>query len=851
MNITEGPLMRALLFHLGEGRHDRLLIIVHHLAIDGISWRILLEDIQELYLALAEGTAAQLPAKTRSFQDWAHGLADCAASGTFLNEAGFWISSAGAPTRGLPLDHDLNPAANIEASARTVTVSLTPEETRDLLQHVPAAYHTRINDALLAAVVEALWNWTGDDTFGLALEGHGREPIVRALDVSRTVGWFTAIFPVVLRRPDQPGVGALLTSVKEQLRRVPHHGIGFGVLAYLAEHPDARRLRSLTAPQLSFNYLGQFGQVLPRSSLFRRARESYGATHGPEGRRPYLLDIRSAVYDDSLQVDWIYSESAHRHETIARVASDFAESLRAIIHHCASPESGGYTPSDFPLATLGQQELDHVVAGRRDIENIYPLSALQAGMLFHALYSPESGAYCMQTRCTIRGPLHVDAFRDAWRQAVLRHPVLRTWVSSDHGGEGLQIVGRTASMGIDVHDWRDRAGAEREAALSGFLRKDRSRGFDLGTPPLCRLALFRTGDDCYECVWTYHHLILDGWSAYRVLNEVFACYGAFCAGRELPSFRRSPPYAEYIAWIQRQDLARSELFWRNALEGFGAPTRLPSDAGAGQSANVSIKGGEDHDALDLSLSATDADELRAFARRHRLTLNTVVQGAWALMLDVRDRSNDVLFGATVTGRPAELPDVESMVGPFINTVPVRVRIRSDQPLSEWLGALQEQQAARQMYEFTPLSRIREWIGTPDRRQLFESILVFENFPTDFSLDQQHSGLELSNVRSTISEQYPLVLVALPGRTLTLELKYQRSRLDAAAVTQMVRGLEAVLTAMTGRGDSTVEEIEEVRDRALGDARRRAHLERKESNAEKLRAMRSRTPGTSADADADA
>ncbi|MDY7077386.1 MAG: amino acid adenylation domain-containing protein [Chloroflexota bacterium] len=364
LNLTEGCLLRVASFDLGPRRAGRLLITAHHMAIDGVSWHVLLEDFQTLYIQLSRGEMVQLPPKTTSFRYWAQRLAEYAQSDAVRQELDHWLSLA--RHQPLPLPVDFNNGANTESSARSVTVSLSTEETQALLQQVPAAYRTEINDVLLTALAQAFARWTGSQAILVDLEGHGREDLFDDVDLSRTVGWFTSLFPVRLDLNDADGPGEGLMAVKEQLRQVPDRGLGYGLLRYLSQDEEVvRQMRELPQPQVGFNYLGQFGQTADESMFFGPATESTGPDRSPSGVRSHLLDINGGITGGRLRLEWTYSENLHHRATVERLAQDFAESLRALIAHCQSPDTGGLTPSDFKLAGLDQKKLDKVLAKLR------------------------------------------------------------------------------------------------------------------------------------------------------------------------------------------------------------------------------------------------------------------------------------------------------------------------------------------------------------------------------------------------------------------------------------------------------------------------------------------------------
>ncbi|MEH1899089.1 MAG: condensation domain-containing protein [Nostoc sp.] len=362
LNLANGPLMRVILFNLGNPP-GRLLIVIHHLAVDGISWRILLEDLSTAYKQLNSGNKIQLPAKTTSFKDWAIRLQDYAGSQGLHSELDYWLHSKLFAVTPLPLDYSAVASENTVGSSRIVSVSLSGKQTQALLQDVPGAYNTKINDVLLTALVQSFAGWTGDDSLLIELEGHGREDLFEDIDLSRTVGWFTSIFPVYLKLGGLHHPGEALKSVKEQLRRIPNRGIGYGILRYLS--PDTninKQLEGAIPAQVSFNYLGQFDQTHLAPLGWKFAQESSGSIHSPKGQRRHLLNVNGLVIEGKLQLEWQYSSAFHRQATVENLANNYVRTLEAIIDHCLSSEAGGYTPSDFPEVGLSQEALDELLA---------------------------------------------------------------------------------------------------------------------------------------------------------------------------------------------------------------------------------------------------------------------------------------------------------------------------------------------------------------------------------------------------------------------------------------------------------------------------------------------------------
>src|SRR6185295_138292 len=557
---------------LGGGEPDRLLIAVHHLAVDGVSWRVLLEDLRRACEQLEAGEGVRLSARTASLRRWAERLAAHARSAALREELPFWRSIGSRPWPPLPVDRPGAQDGGAAGSAVTVSFALAPEETRELLQEVPKAYRTRIDEVLLAALARALGGWTGDSAVLIDVEGHGREELAADLDVSRTVGWFTSFFPLALDLSGLRGPGELLRSVKEQVRRVPARGIGYSLLRFLSGDPEATAaLAALPRAQVSFNYLGQTGPALAADAPFAPAAESAGQPMDPAERRPYLLEVTGIVSDRSLRLSVRGSGQVHRRQTLEALAESFRQGLHALIGHCLSPGAGGYTPSDFPLLRIDPGELDLLLASVPDVEDAYPLSPMQEGMLFHSLLAPGSGVYVTQARYDLES-LDLGSFRSACEAVLARHAVLRTGFHAATGSRpSVQVVRRALPSPLRVDEGRGLPAGERASWLEALARSERQVGFELSRPPLVRLVLVRVSETGYHLVWTHHHLVIDGWSMPLLLGELLQLYGA-AVRREparLPGVR---PYRDYIAFLERRDRGRAEELWRRALAGFAAPT---------------------------------------------------------------------------------------------------------------------------------------------------------------------------------------------------------------------------------------------------------------------------------------
>ncbi|MGL6337661.1 MAG: condensation domain-containing protein, partial [Waterburya sp.] len=378
------------------------------------------------------------------------------------------------------------------------------------------------------------------------------------------------------------------------------------------------------------------------------------------------------------------------------------------------------------------------------IEDIYELTPIQKGILFHSLYDSETGLYLFQATFTLKTLLNIAAFKEAWQQVVQRHTIFRTGFYWEDVEQPLQVVYQQVTVPFEYHDWREID--RQQEQLNSFLKSDRAHKFDLAQPCPMRLTLFRLADDIYELVWTRHFIVADGWSAPLLLDEVVQIYQAICDQREL-SLSPSTPFRSYIDWLQRQNTSQAEQFWRKMLQGIKTPTPLNNLYGCDQRS-------PEYEDRQIALSPAMSSALDAFVKQNHLTLNSLIQGVWAILLSYYSSQQDVIYGCTVSGRPPGLKGVESIAGMLLNTLPVRVNVDPEQAILPWLKQLQKLLVEIRQYEYSPLVEVKTWSEIPPGLPLFESIVVFENLPEPESLREDKRELEITDFNTFYKINYP-------------------------------------------------------------------------------------------------
>ncbi|HXZ02934.1 MAG TPA: condensation domain-containing protein, partial [Stellaceae bacterium] len=803
LDPVHGPLWRAMWFDHGDSP-GRLLIAIHHLAVDAVSWRILIEDLIAAYEQ--GGEATPLPSRTTSFQSWAQLLAREAYAPATLVELAYWRSVC-AGTCALPRDHAAA-AANRIADSERLTLALDSDTTQRLLREAPRAYRAEINDMLLTALALAVARWQ-ETRYGLParelvidLEGHGREDIADAVDLSRSVGWFTTIFPVRLdlARLDAARAlggggeaGAALKRFKEMLRAVPRKGLGFGLLSQLNAE-TAPAFADFPQRQLLFNYLGQFDQT--NRGEWRLAEESPGAMASPSRRRTHLIEANALVKSGRLRVEWSWCRDIHDRASITALAEIFFAALRGLVAHCLTPGVGGHTPSDFPLARLRQEDLERLERDYPDLEAVYPLSPLQQGLLFHAAYDSNADPYRVQLCLDIEGALDQPSMRQAWQHLLDRHESLRVAVI-ERDGLPLQIVRHGLALPWREEDWSALGETAFQRRLTAFLDQDRAQGFDFASGPLLRVALLRRSASRWVMVLTNHHLVLDGWSLSVLLNELVTVYSQHEDGgpEVLPPPRA---YSDYLTWLAQQDTGVALAYWRQRLAGAAS---LPEilDRPPGRQQGMAER--------RLTLGEEMVAELRGFVRRHGLTLGTLIHAAWAVVLAQYTGQKDVVFGTTVAGRAGEIAGIERMVGLFINTLPLRVSVEADAVVIDWLKELHARQLDDQRHGYASLAEIQR---TADGADLFQTLVVVENYPLAAALvdgsGTDRTGFRLTAASALERTHYPLTLIALPRHSLEFRLSFDRARVEESGVVRLLGHLERALAFLSASPEARVSEL---------------------------------------------
>ncbi|WP_212003977.1 non-ribosomal peptide synthetase [Chitinophaga sp. HK235] len=791
-DIRDGNLFKVVHFRLKSG--DRLALIAHHLVVDGVSWRIMLEDLNVLYQQIQNGHPLALPRKTSSYKTWASSLKTVVEKEQrWEKERAYWenIIQQGAH-HGLPVRENAGEQHKLD---RTAGFSLEKEQTKKLLTRLHHTYNTDINDLLLTALVRALGQTLAVRKVSVQLEGHGREDLKNEVDVSRTVGWFTSVYPVIL----ETAGGSLekdLVLVKENLRTIPNKGIGYGMLKYLSGQglPEA-------PTQIVFNYLGDFGARnigAKADAVFEFSADYFGASSATVNEDDSLLQVSGITVDGVFTANIKYNAALFDVPVIEALAANYKEQLSALITTLENNHQRILTPSDLTYKGLSIEELH----GRNEagtLEDVYQLSPLQKGMYYHWLAAPDSATYFEQ----FFYKAHVTNFnRDnierAFNKLIQRHAVLRTRFDTSDAGELIQEV-HTITEG-DIAFLR---AADEDQVIEDIRQADIRKGFALDTPYPIRLRVIAFDADTYGFLWSFHHIIMDGWCMSILYKDFCKFLTAEEQGVTL-SFPDVAPYSRYVEWINNFNPDDSLAYWNNYLTDYNSRAEIPFKK---QQKATDIYGKE-----RFMIDGELFGKINDLTKSLNVTQNTFMQAVWGMLLSRYNNTKAVVFGAVVSGRPPELAGTEQMVGLFINTIPVRIQYsRKDTP-KDILLRVQEEGIAGSQHHYLNIVDIQEQSALG--KNLLHHVLVFENYPVkeivENDIHQTLSAYQIQSDSVSVFERTNFdfgISMAPADHFISVALNYNKALYDENDIKRVVSHFHRLIAAFAECTDQPVIELE--------------------------------------------
>ena len=804
-DYENGPLVRVGHFRLKGG--DRIGLIVHHLVIDGVSWRILLEDLLTLYTQLTNGVAQKLPLKTNSFQEWATKLNNFSNDEKLQSELSYWETICNLSTK-----HSIAKKAADKSEVvlnKEVNFRLDKDQTRSLLTSINSVYNTEVQDILLASLGLSIKKVFGIEKTILKMEGHGREEIINDIDISRTVGWFTSIYPFMLDTTGRIDLHETLIDVKESIRKIPNKGVGFGILKYLSNATENLEFK----PSVVFNYLGDFGNSVgnKEEAPFEFAAETVGENLAKENQDNELLNVNGMIVNGQLNISIDFSDVIFEAKQMETLCQSFQTIITKFINTLNAETKVYKTPSDLSYNLLSVEALGEINKKNKSesINDAYQLSPLQQGLYYHWITNPSNSLYCIQTayRVTAKG-IEVDNLKEAFHQLVNRHAALKTSFINVDEELILQVVGSSVDSNFTYKKLpKGLSPNEIDEALETYKIEDQNEGFDLETPSQIRLKIIEISEGDYTFIWSHHHIIMDGWCISILINDFYQLLNGIVGGYQV-ALEEPVPFANYIKWLDTIDTEDSISFWRDYLNEYSDTAVIPF-----KNKNESSET-YDLEIEKLEIDGTLNEQLKQFFNSNGITLNSFIQGAWGYLLSKYNDIDDVVFGAVVSGRPPHLNGVEDMVGLFINTIPVRVKVDKDDTPVDLFAKVHKHSIDSNNHHYLSLSVIQSLNDLG--RSLIEHILIFENYPVqevikeDIGRTNSDSGdndLSIESIDVFEQTNYDFNIAVTPtDASIEIEFRYNANCYDKKVIETIKQQFQQLIQNLIQNPNQALKDI---------------------------------------------
>ncbi|UAA39459.1 amino acid adenylation domain-containing protein [Paraneptunicella aestuarii] len=808
LDLENGPIMRWIWFDSKGNSSDQLAIIIHHLAVDGVSWRILLEDLNHLIGQQLTRKPLQLSDKRSSYRDWVNSLAAYKDSEQGQKDLGFWIEQS---QKAQGLDNALESKTWRNDDILDIRVQLSKSSTQKLLKHCHQAYGTDINDLLLTAVVLSYCQATGNDGLMLDLEGHGREQLDPAIDITKTLGWFTSIYPVIFQLSNPQDIGQSIKEIKSTLHEIPNKGVGFSVFRYINRHES---VQSIPEAQVVFNFLGDFQSIEKDSggNYFSLSEQATGDAISRQKEVNKPVKINGLVAFEQLSFTFKYPKE-WKEQPIGQWQTCFIEALEALIEHCCDAPRLGYTPDDFPLLSASLSQLDDLIPDLaqqwnvelNNIQDIYPLTPLQSGILFETLYAQtedNKGMYLTQSAIGINGRVDIQALRRAWQLVVNHYDALRMQIFTadvSNINTSLQMILRHVNAEIDEVNWSEKTDAELKSACEDWMQKSKRSGISFEQGALMRMTLF-SGQTSSCLLFEQHHIVMDGWAKGIVLSNLFKAYQALVQRQEY-QLPETAPFRAYVASLLNRDSDKDASYWKDYLCHYDEKTPLPM-------MNLKAEQREAKKAfetVDFYLSEDATKQLEQLIKTHRLTMNTVLQFIWALMLHLHSGNKVVTFGSVSSGRTGilDIKHSDQIVGLCINTTPTCIGFDANRSLLEQLKQMQIRESEKLNFETTSLVEIQQMLGNNSNEDFFQTLFVYENYPVERiaeadSLINSFNGDETPN--------YPLTIKGAAKDKLSISFTYDGYYYEKQTVVTLTEQFERLTLQLIASPDAAIKDL---------------------------------------------
>nr|WP_275106700.1 non-ribosomal peptide synthetase [Oceanipulchritudo coccoides] len=758
INLEKGELVRGAFFHSEDREENQLLLIINHIAVDWVSWKILLEDLQSL-LDISPGAPSALPPKTAPFRTWAKALADFSGSKAIQGEINFWKNQAYRRCPKIPLDSG-TPEDNLEGSEEILQLEFNQKETGQIIE-VASKLGVTVQAILYGGIIRSLGKWCSSSSILVDLEGHGREDCVQPLDTTRTVGWFTSQFPVVLNARNSSSDRVFFKGIQAELDDIPNRGVGFGILKYLARNDP--EISAVPDAEVTLNYLGRLETAVDKGPL-SVIKWSIGDDRKKESPRTAIIEVNAFLSADRLVANWSFSRNLHRKSTITKLADD----TRAFLSQATD--------------TILQQESGQLA---------YPLTNAQSTLLAHHLQKNSEDQGQIQLKLALTGVFKESLFREAWQHVVETFPVMRTTVHWEELSEPVQFVHQKVEWDVSIVDCMNCSDEETASQLASITEKEVATPLQLATAPTFRLSILRASETSTWLLWTCHHIILDGWSSALILRRMVKAYNQLLSG-VAPERVESAPFKDYCEWLFSRSHTRARMFWRSQFKGMKNSPLV--------SATLQLEADTDNQPrerhrVSLRMESLEQGGLEKVAGECRITPFAVLLSTWTVLLSELLETDRVVTGLTVSGRYDRVPGEENMAGMLANTIPVVAHLNRRLTFKEWCREFFGQLQKYREFDYCSEKQILEWTDLPRTLPLFDCLFIFANQPIDQNKEDDPDSLSISDIKGGFTSGYPLTVIFRNWNGFYIDVIVDREAIDPAVADHLASRFSDIFSGL--------------------------------------------------------
>ncbi|WP_298771747.1 non-ribosomal peptide synthetase [uncultured Shewanella sp.] len=791
-DLAKGPLFKCFAF-ITAGQLQHFILAAHHLVIDGVSWRIVAQDLTTALEQAVRSEPINLAPRTAGLQHWVDYLQQYSQSQSHQKARQYWYQWAEAlDSRQLT---QWQPQGLV-GDVHQCKVSLNVDMTSKLRQTTAGVFNANINEILLGAVFKTWQQWSQQSQLLLDLEGHGRDGIDHDVDLSQTVGWFTNVYPLLLDSEGQTQWSEIIGAVKAGVKPIPNKGMDLPLLKDIEQDLQITEVLGRNPSTLIFNYLGVTDTPSAGETLLGLSELDPGQPVCLAAKVSHALAVNCEITNDcfSLKLD---ADNCHfSAQQTADLAQQLIDNLQQLIDFAAESTKTYQHPCDFPQVSLTGEELETLQQQYPHVSKIYPATGMQQALIFHSQLTPDSGVYATQLSLNLSN-IHLPHFKAAWQHVVQSFDIFRSGFKQ-RSQDTLQFVVDRCELPWEEMDLSALDSGAQPQMIAGLEQSQKCLPFELETPCLMRLLMVQLGENHYQFIWTHHHSLLDGWSQPIVMAQLIAAYRTL-QNKQLLKPADNPQFDSYLRWLADYDVDQAQQYWQQYLSVIEEAPQLPLS-------HVVDNAQEKYCKVKTVLEVSQVEQLQARSSQLGVTMSTLFQLAWAKTLASYKNSDSVTFGMTVSGRPAQLPEVNELAGLMINTVPVHVDLAAQTSLDVLVQKIQSDQVERMAHELLPLPDIVK--QHPLSGELIDSVVVFENYPVGEAIDDEITQAGIVLHGSNVNEQtsFPLTLAVLPGKQFTVELHGNDLKLSPEVIQRMLSQLEQVLALMVDQDVCSVEQL---------------------------------------------